>query len=338
MGVPRATVRDKQRHPEHPVALEPDLDRFRALGPAADADRRHLRAARALAAWGAHGTAVLQLKLHQGDDLWDALSAHRELDARGELATLQRRFCPCRQGARRARGAGPDGVASVRGANPRGADEGLLWGQTSIDTLRPVANSTGMMNLDHLRHAVARDPTPDPLPQARKAAVAAILTRDLELLFMLRATAEGDPWSGHVSFPGGRVEPTDASLLHAAVRETAEEIDLDLRADELIGRLDPLLTRGGPRLVIHPFVFALHRPLPELHLSADEVRSVHRLSVHALLDGTGRGPMEWRWHGSVLTLPRVDFDGVRLWGLTLRIVDDLLDRLDGRGTGLKRVH
>ncbi len=41
-------------------------------------------------------------------------------------------------------------------------------------------------------------------------------------------------------------------------------------------------------------------------------------------------------HGRRMSLPRVDFDGVRLWGLTLHMIDDLLHRLDGRGRGLAR--
>ena len=53
----------------------------------------------------------------------------------------------------------------------------------------------------------------------------------LQVLFMKRAPREGDPWSGHVSFPGGRVEHSDSSLLHTAIRETQEEVALDLRPD-----------------------------------------------------------------------------------------------------------
>ena len=47
--------------------------------------------------------------------------------------------------------------------------------------------------------------------------------------------------------------------------------------------------------------------------------------------------MEITMHGHPVTLPRVDFQGQRLWGLSLRVVDDLLDRLDSRGAGLHRL-
>ena len=41
----------------------------------------------------------------------------------------------------------------------------------------------------------------------------------------------------------------------------------------------------------------------------------------------GRGTFAYRWQGREMVLPCIDFDGQRLWGLTLRIVDDLLGRL-----------
>ena len=81
-----------------------------------------------------------------------------------------------------------------------------------------------------------------------EAAVALILreTRgdDLELLFIKRAARADDPWSGQIAFPGGRHDATDASLEDTAVRETREEVGLELRRDgAIIGVLDELRPR-----------------------------------------------------------------------------------------------
>src|SRR5829696_8692147 len=67
----------------------------------------------------------------------------------------------------------------------------------------------------------------------RRAAVALVLRRNLseaEMLVIKRSVSERDHWSGHLALPGGRVEEGDASLLAAAVRETLEEVGVDLEA------------------------------------------------------------------------------------------------------------
>lgn len=193
-----------------------------------------------------------------------------------------------------------------------------------------------MVTLERVRAGLAREPERIELPEGgRRASVAAVLTARLELVFMKRSEYEGDPWSGHVSFPGGRVEAGE-TVLDAAVRETLEELGLDLGKAELLGELDEVVTRGPlPPLVIRPHVFHLPE-LPALHLN-EEVASVHRLSLHTLLANEGRGSMVHPWREHRLILPRVDFDGVRLWGLTLHMVDDLLHRLDGGGRGMARL-
>ena len=63
-----------------------------------------------------------------------------------------------------------------------------------------------MPTLDRIRAALATPSTPLDMPEARYASVAAVFTRDLDLLFMSRAVVPGDPWSGHIAFPGGRVD------------------------------------------------------------------------------------------------------------------------------------
>ncbi len=88
-----------------------------------------------------------------------------------------------------------------------------------------------------LRHALATRPAilaPDD-GAPRRAAVALVLRRTaddvVELLLIKRSEREDDPWSGHVALPGGRRDPSDATLQDTAIRETLEETGIDLARD-----------------------------------------------------------------------------------------------------------
>ncbi len=109
-----------------------------------------------------------------------------------------------------------------------------------------------MPGLEHIRTAFSgHEPELIERPTGRRAAVAVVL-REIdgrpEVLLIERATKEGDPWSGHMAFPGGRVEDVDGSIQIAAERETFEEVGVSLEGAELIGRLDDLQGRHAGRL------------------------------------------------------------------------------------------
>ena len=169
--------------------------------------------------------------------------------------------------------------------------------------------------------------------EARKAAVAVLIrlgeSGEPELLFIRRAEYEGDPWSGHVAFPGGREEPGDESLVETAMRETLEEIGVDLHAAcELVGVLDDLRPRSVrlPAVVVRPFVF-LVSDLPDTCLS-DEVADAFWVPLSVLLDRS-----VWRdtqVKAGEVEISRFAFhhEGYVVWGMTERILSGLLSLLD----------
>jgi 8-oxo-dGTP pyrophosphatase MutT (NUDIX family) len=55
---------------------------------------------------------------------------------------------------------------------------------------------------------------------------------DPEILFIKRAARQGDKWTGHIAFPGGRRDPEDADDCIAAIRETWEEVGIDLSEEK----------------------------------------------------------------------------------------------------------
>ena len=171
-------------------------------------------------------------------------------------------------------------------------------------------------------------------PPLRPAAVALVLREGaegaLDLLFIKRAEFEGDPWSGHIAFPGGRFELTDTSLEETAVRETREELALDLRRDGvLLGTLDDLRPRTPalPPVVVRPYV-ALVRHEVVLHPS-DEVALAFWVPLERLRapDAGVESTIEVR--GARWRVPSFVHEGHTIWGMTERILRNFLERLAG---------
>jgi 8-oxo-dGTP pyrophosphatase MutT (NUDIX family) len=173
-----------------------------------------------------------------------------------------------------------------------------------------------------------------PLP--RQSAVSIVLREPpggVEVLFIRRSEREGDLWSGHVAFPGGRLEPGEGPL-EAAIRETEEEVGIDLRAaGERIGALDEIPAIGRGRLVglsIQPWVWALTADPGPFRLSG-EVAETRWVRLADLLDPARRAPFPYEHEGQRLVLPSLDVDGLVIWGLTYRMVESLAEVLDAAG-------
>lgn len=170
----------------------------------------------------------------------------------------------------------------------------------------------------------------------KQAAVAAILREPSpaapELLFIRRATHEADPWSGHMAFPGGRVDPQDPSPLAAARRETREEVGLELPDQSQVGELSRVLT--APRLpipmVIHPYVFSVEE-VPPFRTDPEEVAEALWVPLSFLAAPENRGTVKRTVKGVPLTFPCYDYQGRVIWGLTLRMVDELLGLVTSSG-------
>jgi 8-oxo-dGTP pyrophosphatase MutT (NUDIX family) len=172
---------------------------------------------------------------------------------------------------------------------------------------------------------------PEPTPRGRpqRAAVAALLRfprSSAEVLLMQRAEHPADRWSGHVSFPGGRWDEGDADLRATVVRETREEVGIDLAASaRLLGVLAPVRAIARGRflpMTITPFVFEQVAE-PEIVLNA-EATSTFWLPLEAARRGALDDRYEYRLGPVPLKFPCWRYEGHVVWGLTFQMLDDLL--------------
>lgn len=166
----------------------------------------------------------------------------------------------------------------------------------------------------------------------KRAAVAAVLREGAlgpEVLFIRRAEQPRDPWSGHMAFPGGRESTADTNLLATAVRETREELGIDLVfAATLLGSLAPLPAVAGGRRVglsITPFVFELTTPV---HVTPNyEVAEWLWAPLSPLFLGKCATTIPYEFEGHELALPGFEVEGHIVWGLTYRMLEMLFAEL-----------
>jgi 8-oxo-dGTP pyrophosphatase MutT (NUDIX family) len=172
-------------------------------------------------------------------------------------------------------------------------------------------------------------------PTTKVAAVAVILRTagiSTEVLVIERAAHEHDPWSGHLAFPGGRVEPLDESLLHTALRETREELGFDLaQYGRLLGPLAQLQakTPGVGSLIVAPFAFALES-MPILEPDPHEVARTFWVPLGPLLRGERDTSIDIARDSQRYTLPGYQVEDRVLWGLSYRMLRTLFSVLEDR--------
>jgi 8-oxo-dGTP pyrophosphatase MutT (NUDIX family) len=169
----------------------------------------------------------------------------------------------------------------------------------------------------------------------KRAAVAVILRPvddDTEVLLIRRAVRERDPWSGHMAFPGGHQEPADADMRATAVRETFEEVGLDLLQHEYLGALDefPATARGAfVGMIISPHVFALRDPRPVLRPNV-EVAELVWGRVGQMMRGEVDAIKELRYDGEQRRLPAFRVQDQLVWGMTHNMLRSLFQLLDDK--------
>lgn len=161
--------------------------------------------------------------------------------------------------------------------------------------------------------------------QVRQAAVLVpIVCREVLTVLLTERSAHLPSHAGQISFPGGKLEESDAGPLDAALRETEEEIGIDRRHVEPVGYLDNYRTGTGYHIV--PIV-GLVDPGFELRIDPSEVADVFEVPLSFLMtiDNHQRHQREWR--GTLRSYYAMPYENRYIWGATAGMLRNLHDRI-----------
>jgi len=180
-------------------------------------------------------------------------------------------------------------------------------------------------SLDRLRKFLLPVELAEAELKAKPAAAVTVLLRErqggFDLLLGVRRKREGDPWSGQIGLPGGRHRVEDGSLLATAIRETREEVGVDLERDaEVLGHMPPRAPGNKPELLVVPFVGLLHTSVAAV--SSPEMEEIFWVPLADLLRTQGKAQVTTIL--GELTVPAFLYGERLIWGFTYRILEELL--------------
>lgn len=166
--------------------------------------------------------------------------------------------------------------------------------------------------------------------EARQAAVLATLFQKNEewhVVFIERNANDRDHHGGQISFPGGKYEPGDGSLLFTALRETEEEIGISKSDVKILGGLTDLYIPVS-NFQVHPFVGYLDYQ-PEYRLQLEEVSGVLEVPVAVFHRNDIRKTTDIRISRQLTlrNVPYFEVEGKILWGATAMMMAELVELL-----------
>ena len=166
--------------------------------------------------------------------------------------------------------------------------------------------------------------------EARRAAVAMILREqsdNTEMLMIRRAEHDGDPWSGDLGFPGGKVDFDDPTDRSAAERETLEEMGLCLQSGSFLGQLDDI---SGAYVPVNVACFIYHLKEPATFTLNPEVTNYWWIPLSRFLEPERHRHVTFTYRNKHRARPVIDLvepEYPFLWGITYRIVEQFFDLL-----------
>ena len=181
------------------------------------------------------------------------------------------------------------------------------------------------MTLDSLRSILASkiNPVLEDYGENKLASILVVIYGESPLVVMTKKPKHMKFHAGEISFPGGKLDSSDSNLLETALRETREEIGLDIKPEQVIGQLKPVITLNS-RFTILPFVSVLDK-IPPLSANA-EVEKIFHIPLEDFLKTMSNDPDPT--HNLIQEMYTFEFQGKIVWGASARVLKQIADSLN----------
>lgn len=186
--------------------------------------------------------------------------------------------------------------------------------------------------IDPTQTAVRGDLDLDPLlweqmdvqPLRPAAVLIPVVDRPEPGVILTQRTSHLPNHPGQIAFPGGSIDPEDASPAAAALREAQEEIGLDPQLVEPIGYIDLYLTFSGYRIL--PLVARVATDYA-MTLNAHEVEDAFEVPLAFLMDAQNHALHSREWKGLMRRFYAMPYGDRYIWGVTAGILRNLYERI-----------
>ena len=176
------------------------------------------------------------------------------------------------------------------------------------------------MDIEQMRSALTGEihPTPSNVDENKIASVLIVIYGKTPFIIMTEKAKNLKVHAGEISFPGGKWCEQDHDLLETAIRETKEELSLDISKEDVVGQLDDVVTLNS-RYRITPFISILNE-VPKLTANS-EVESILHIPLVSFLNTMSEDNLPE--HRSIMEMHTFTFEKYNVWGASARMLKQI---------------